>query len=349
MPVVRIGKREIGPHQPCYIIAEAGSNHDGNFQQAKQLIDVAAEAGVDAVKFQVFSADGLAAQTDEDIATLRDQFGQHGRTLHDLYRKLELPREWLQKLKTYAEEKCLDFLATPFDEEAADALQALGVPAFKLASFEVVHLPLIRHVSRYGKPLILSTGMASLGDIEEAVEVAYRENNRQVILLHCGIGYPTEYSDVHLAAMDTMRQAFQIPVGYSDHTLGITVPIAAAARGVAVYEKHFTLDRKLPGPDHSFALEPHELEAMVRSMREAEAAIGRPLKQLVPSEMVHYHRGRRSLFAKVDIPEGTVITAEMISVLRPGTGMTPKLLTVVIGRAARKAIKRHQPLTWDVV
>lgn len=344
---VRIARQLVGVGEPCCIIAEAGSNHDRKLEQARQLIDVAAEAGVDAVKFQTFSAAKIAARTSAREAQLKDQFRQYGCDLFELYKKLELPREWQSELMTYAQAKRLIFLSTPFDEEAVDQLDELGVAAFKIASFELVHLPLLRYVARKGRPVILSTGMANLGDIEDALQVTYEEGNEQVILLHCAINYPPRFESVNLAAMDTMRQAFQVPVGYSDHTLGLTVPIAAVARGANVIEKHFTINKSLPGPDHSFALNPDELKVMVQSIREAEAAIGSPLKVAAADEAEHLKRGRRSVFARVDIPAGTTITEEMVAVLRPGIGLKPKHLEMIVGRKARRDIEAHEPITWD--
>ena len=345
---ISIGRVKIGKDNPTFIIAEAGSNHDGNLEQAKELIDTAVEAGVDAVKFQTFSADKIAAKTDDEVMQLGDEYDTAD-DLYDLYKKLELPREWQQELRDYAVNQGLIFLSTPFDYEAVDQLEELGIPAYKIASFECIDLPFLRYIARKNKPIILSTGMANLGEIEESLETIYNEGNEQVILLHCGISYPMPVEDVNLAAMDTIGQAFQIPVGYSDHTLGITVPISAAARGAKVIEKHFTLDRKLPGPDHKFALEPDELKAMVKGIREAEAAIGSPIKRHVSSEEIHYRRGRRSIFAVQVIPEGTVINKDMIAVLRPGIGLKPKYYELVIGRKASIDIKKNQPITWDKI
>lgn len=341
---VKIANRFVGEGEPCFVIAEAGSNHDGKLEQAKQLIDAAANSRVDAVKFQTFLADKIAARTDDKIVNI-DIAGS--KTLYELYKKVELPREWQRQLADYARDKAIIFLSTPFDEEAVDELDALGVPAFKVASFELVHLPLLKHIARKGKPVILSTAMADLGAIEEAVEAILKEGNDQIVLLHCGVGYPLEMKDVNLAAIDTLRQAFPYPVGYSDHTLGIAIPIAAVARGANVIEKHFTISRKLPGPDHSFALEPRELKDLVQGIKDVEKAIGTPQKRVLDSEVVHYQRGRRSIFAKVDIPKGTIITEDMLSILRPGIGLKPKYLDLVIGRKAQVDIRAHEPVTWD--
>lgn len=343
---VHIANKVIGEGEPCLIIAEAGSNHDGKLEQAKQLIDIAANSGADAVKFQTFQADKIAARTSDEIANI-DIAGS--KTLHELYKKMELPREWQSELTDYARDKGIIFLSTPFDEKAADQLDALGVPAFKVASFELVHLSLLTHIARKGKPVLLSTAMANLGEIEEAIEAILEEDNDQIILLHCGVGYPLRMEDVNLAAMDTLRQAFSYPVGYSDHTMGSTVPVAAVARGAKVIEKHFTISRNLSGPDHPFALEPHELKAMVQGIRDVEKAIGTAQKRVLDSEAVHYQRGRRSIFAAVDIPKGTIITEDMVGILRPGVGLKPKYLDLVVGRKAQVGIRAHEPITWDKI
>jgi sialic acid synthase SpsE len=347
MNTIKISDREIGAGNPCFIIAEAGSNHDGNIEQAYKLIDVAVEAGVDAVKFQLFSAEKIAARTKQEIAKLRDEFEKFGDNLFDFYKKLEMPVEWLGELKEYCNKKGIVFLTTPFDEGAVDDLAGIDVAAYKIASFEMVHIPLVKHVAKQGKPVIVSTGMGDLADIEDVVRAVTSQKNEQLILLHCGISYPMPFAEVHLAAMDTMRQAFQFPVGYSDHTEGITVPLAAVARGANMIEKHYTLDKNLDGPDHTFALDPNELKQMVDAIRNTEKAIGSPIKKLSPSETVHYERGRRSVFAAVDIPKGTAISEDMLEVLRPGIGLAPKFIEVIVGRKIQRDVSAHEPITWE--
>jgi sialic acid synthase SpsE len=349
MTKIKIGPKAVGPGHPCYIIAEAGSNHDGKLEQACQLIDVAADAGADAIKFQLFTAEKIAARTKQDIVKLRDQFGEFGSNLYEMYKKMETPADWFEELKVYSEDKGLTFLTTPFDEDAADFLEAMDVPAVKIASFEMVHIPLLRHVAKFGKPVIISTGMGDLADIEDALAALHAENNYQGILLHCGINYPLEFASVHLAAMDTMRHAFQLPVGYSDHTPGIVVPVAAVARGANMIEKHFTLDKGLQGPDHAFALDPDEFKQMVQAIRDVEAAIGSPIKKMADDEKIYYDRGRRSMFAAVDIAAGVVIEKDMIEILRPGVGLAPKYLEMVVGRKAQTTIEAHEPITWDSI
>jgi sialic acid synthase SpsE len=344
-----VGRHSIGERAPAFVIAEAGSNHNGDESTALALIDCAARAGADAVKFQTFRADALVARTAHPIATLTDSFGRFGSTVHDMFRKLEMPLEWLPRLREHAERQGLVFLSTPFDEESVELLDRIGVPAFKIASYEIVHLPLLRRVARTGKPVLLSTGMASLEEIQEALDAIAAEGNDQVALLHCPIGYPVAVDDVHLAVMDTIRAAFRTPVGFSDHTLGTSIPIAAVARGAALIEKHFTLDAHQAGPDHAFALEPEALTAMVRGIRDVERAIGLPEKRCQPSEALHYERGRRSLFAAVSIAAGTVIRPEMIAVLRPGVGLKPKYLDTIVGRTAKRSLEAFQPISWDDV
>ena len=348
MNKIKIGNRLIGEGEPCFIIAEAGSNHNGKLEQAKQLIDIAADAKADAVKFQTFLADKIVAKTKERASYL-DKLVSKDETMHDIFKKLELPREWLKELFNYATSKGLIFLSTPFDEEAVDILDEIGVEAFKVASFEIVHLPLLKHIAKKGKPIILSTGMASLSDIEEALEVIYQEGNNKVIVLHCGISYPLSFENVNLRAMLTIKQAFRVPVGYSDHTMGITVPISAVVLGASVIEKHFTISRKLPGPDHPFALEPDELKSMVKEIRNTEKALGSAIKRRTKSEEEMYKLGRRSIFAIRDIAKGKVIKREDLGILRPGIGLHPRYLEEVIGRTAKVDIKKDDPVTWDKI
>lgn len=343
---VTIADRLVGPGQPPYVIAEAGSNHNRDLSTALALIDVAAAAGADAVKFQTFTGDALVARTSHPIATLHDEFSRYGSTVHEMFAAIEMPLEWLPRLRDRATERGITFLSTPFDERSADTLAELGMPAFKVASYEVVHLPLLRHLGRFGKPVLISTGMASIGEIEEAVDAVRGEGNDQVALFHCPIGYPVPPEAVNLAVIDTLRQAFAVPIGLSDHTRGTAVPVAAVARGADLIEKHFTLDSSQSGPDHGFAVEPAELGALVRGVLDAFHSIGDSRKVCLPSEQLHYARGRRSLFAAVSIPEGVVITQDMVAILRPGAGLAPKFLEAVVGRRARRNIGAFDPISW---
>lgn len=346
---IRIGDRLVGDGEPPYVIAEAGSNHNRNFDTALALIDAAASTGADSVKFQTFTADALVARTSDPIATLKDEFSKYGKTVHEMFAAAEMPIEWLPKLRDHAHARGITFMSTPFDEQSADVLEGLDMPAYKIASYEIVHLPLIRHIAKKGKPVLLSTGMATIGEIEEAIGAVRAEGNDQIAIFHCPIGYPVPAEHVNLAVIDTLRQAFGIPVGLSDHTKGVAIPIAAVARGASLIEKHYTLDATQAGPDHGFAIEPHELKALVEGSRQAFLAVGDPRKVCLPSEQLHYVRGRRSLFASRQIPEGTVITAEMLSILRPGTGLAPKFRDQLVGRRARRGIAAFDPIRWDDV
>jgi N-acetylneuraminate synthase/N,N'-diacetyllegionaminate synthase len=339
---VRLLSRTIGPGEPVFIIAEAGSNHNGNLDQARKLINVAAEAGADAVKFQVYSADTLYAKDTPVFPGEREP-------PYDVVKRCALPRNWLPELVAYTFKRGLVFLATPFDYEAVDQLDALGLPAFKWASSEINDLPLLKYAASKGKPMILSTGMSNLGDVQEAVDAVRSTGNNAIVLLHCVALYPTPSDQVNLRAMDTLREAFQLPVGFSDHTLGLTASVAAVARGACVIEKHFTLDRRLEGPDHKFALEPSELKALVRAVREIEACLGSPEKRPTPGEEAKLPLSRRSIIAAVDIPKGCTITSDMLIIKRPGYGIPPKFLDVVVGRQARADIPKNTPIRWDMV
>ena len=347
MNLVHIGDREVGGGAPVYVIAEAGSNHDQKLDQAKRLIDVAAEAGADAVKFQTFAADRIVAETPTRAKYL-DSILPADKTMSDLFRELELPREWHADLFDHATAAGLDFLSTPFDFEAVDLLDGLGVKAFKVASYELWHLPLIREIASRGKPIICSTGMADMADVQDAVDTVAATGNEQLILLHCVVNYPPPFSDLNLRAIETLRAAFHVPVGYSDHSPGWTAPVIATALGAAVIEKHFTLDRSLPGPDHRFALEPGELRSMVEAIRDTEAALGDGVKRMAAAESDLYRTARRSLFAARDIAEGSTLTEADVAVLRPGTGIEVRDLPNVVGRTARRAIARHEPLSWEM-
>ena len=344
---ITIGNRVIGGDEPCFIVAEVGANHDRKLSQAKQLIDVAVEAGADAVKFQVYSAETAYSRKTPQFSYLKEL--HENKSTYEIIKENELPREWLGELAGYCQKKGIIFFATPFDREAVDQLYDIGVPAYKWAAFEMVDLPLLRYASSKGKPMSLSTGMCNLADIQEAVDTVYATGNKDVILLQCTSLYPTRINQVNLRMMDTLKDAFHVPVGLSDHTTGITVPIAAAARGACVIEKHYTLSRKLKGPDHPFAIEPEELKHMVRAIREVEESLGSPVKQMIPEEAEMARLGRRSIIARVDIPKGTKLTEDMIIIKRPGYGIKPKFLDIVIGREAKKDIEKDDIITWEMV
>jgi N,N'-diacetyllegionaminate synthase len=341
-----IGGRPVGAGSPCYVIAEAGANHNRDEAIALELIEVAARAGADAVKFQTYTGAGLYSSKTPAFEYLDDD-----RNPQEILEAAALPREWQGRLAQHARERGIHFFSTPFDHDAVDGLAALGVPAMKIASFEIVDLPLIRHAAQTGVPLILSTGMATYGEIEEALAAAAEGGATEVALLRTASLYPSPPEIINLRAMGTLRSAFGLPVGFSDHTEGISVPIGAAALGMDILEKHFTLDRSMPGPDHPFALEPDELTAMIQGVRAVEAALGDGRisgpSELEAHEMYTY--ARRSLIAAAPIPKGTVITEQMLTVKRPGYGIKPRDMERVIGRAARVDIDFDDVITWEMV
>jgi sialic acid synthase SpsE len=344
---LRIGPRWVGDGAPCFVIAEAGANHNRDLGMARELIAVAAEAGADAVKFQTYSAETLYSKRTPRFTYLD---GVSDKSTWDLIKSIELPRDWQPLLAEEARARGILFMSTPFDHRAVDELQALGVPAFKIASFEIVDLPLVRRAAATGKPLVISTGLADLEDVQDAVAACEAEGNRQVVLLQCASLYPAPPARVNLRAMATMRQAFGVPTGLSDHTLGIHVPVAAVALGAAVIEKHYTLSRSLPGPDHPFAIEPGELTAMVRQIRDVEQALGDGRKGAPhPDEVEMYQKARRSLIAARAIPRGTRIEADMLTIKRPGFGIKPKYASQVVGRTARVDIEEDAVITWDLL
>lgn len=267
-----------------------------------------------------------------------------------MFKANELPREWLGELAEYTRSKGLVFLATPFDKEAVDLLQAVGIPAYKWASQEIVDLPLLKYAGSKGKPMIVSTGVCNLADIQDAVDALYSVHNEDIVLLQCTslVQYPAKAHQVNLRMMDNIRDAFQLPVGLSEHTLSTVIPAAAVARGACIIEKHFTLSRTLKGPDHSFALEPHELKEMVRTIREVETSLGSSIKRMLPEEEEVAVHGR-SLIAKNNIAKGTIITEDMIIIKRPLYGIKPKFLDIVIGREAKKDIEKGDGITWDSI
>ncbi len=348
MTAVEIGGRRIGLGHPCFIIAEAGVNHNGDLNLAHQLIDVAVNAGADAIKFQTFQAERLAT-TDAPKAAYQLETTNAGESQFDMLRRLELDADAHRALIGHCRDKNILFLSTPFDETSADLLEQLGVPAFKTPSGEITNLPYLRHIARKNKPMIVSTGMAFLGEVETAVRAIEAADNHSFALLHCVSNYPANPADINLRAMQTMARAFGAPVGYSDHTPGIEVSLAAVALGACIVEKHFTLDRNLPGPDHQASAEPAELAALVRAIRNVEAALGDGRKQPAASEAKTAAVIRKSLIAACDIPAGATITEAMIAIKRPGTGLPLAMCEYLIGRVARGAIRAGTPLTLNMV
>lgn len=346
MGKVKIADRLIGEGEPCFIIADAGVNHNGDINLAKRLIDVAKEAGADAVKFQTFKTEELLTRSAEKAGYQKETTPSE-ESQYDMIRKLELSGENFEELFAYAQEKGMIFLSTPFDKGSVDLLDELGISAFKVGSGEITNFPLLKHIARKRKPIILSTGMATLEEVEVALEAIKEEGGDDIILLHCVSSYPAKIEDMNLKAMETLGNAFKFPVGLSDHSLGITMPIAVVALGACVIEKHSTLDKNLPGPDHRASLEPEELKQMVTAIRDVEKAMGDGIKRPTKDEEENKRAARRSLVAKVDIPAGSVITEEMLDVKRPGDGLEPKYLGQIIGKKATKDIIQDAFVLWN--
>ena len=340
--IVNIENKKIGGENPTYIIAEIGSNHNRDKNIAKKMIDEAASAGVDAVKFQTFKAEKLYSK-------MTPKFSKDKIEPFDLLKSIEMPREWHKELFGYTKKKGLHFLSSPFDLEAVDELNKIGAPAFKIASFEIVDHELLKHTAKKGKPMIISTGLANIGEIEEAVEVIRVVGNDDIILLHCASMYPSPVDIMNLRALKTMDCSFKIPIGLSDHTLGIHISLAAVAMGAKVIEKHFTLDRTMQGPDHNFAIQPEELRQLVSNIRDIEKAMGNGIKEKSDIELEMYEKARRSIIAKTDIPKGTKITKDKLIIKRPGYGIKPKFIDIIIGREAKIDIKADQWITWDMI
>lgn len=344
--LINIDDHWVGPGMPCFIIAEAGVNHNGDASLARKLVDAARDAGADAVKFQTFKTENVVTRVAAKAEYQKVTTGA-AESQYEMIQKLELPDEAFRDLSAQAARRKIVFLSSPFDRESVDLLATLGVPAIKIASGEITNFPLLRHIAGKKKPLILSTGMSTLKEIEEALGILREEGAKDIILLHCVTCYPARLEDTNLRAMGTLRNTFGLPVGLSDHTLGITIPIAAVALGACVIEKHFTLDKNLPGPDHAASLEPSELAQMVRAIRDVEKAIGDGIKQPVPEEEGIKNVARRSIVSRVAIPAGTTITARMLDTRRPGTGIEPKYFNTVAARTAKTTIRRGSTITWE--
>ena len=323
--------------KPILIIAEAGVNHNGDLALAKQLIDVAADAGADLVKFQTFSADRLATR-EAKKADYQSVTTGSAETQHQMLSRLELSANMHHELIAYCATRNIGFFSTGFDIESVDFLISLGINHFKIPSGEITNLPYLRHIGQFSKPVIISTGMATMGDIEAAIDVLVQAGTTRslITVLHCTTEYPTPMSEVNLHAMQSIQAAFGVAVGYSDHTSGIEVAIAAVVLGATVIEKHFTLDKSLPGPDHKASLEPDELKAMVSAIRNIEIALGDGIKRLTPSEARNKPVARKSLVASKAIKAGEVLSAENVTTKRPGTGISPMNFDAVMGRKAAR-------------
>jgi len=345
---VQFGDRRIGVGYPCFLIAEAGVNHNGDLSLAHRLVDVAADAGADAVKFQTFKTERLVT-ADAPKAAYQKRTTGEDESQFQLLKRLELTHEMHLELMAHCQSRNLLFLSTPFEEESADELVQLGLKVLKLPSGELTNLPFMDHVARKKIPVILSTGMGSLGEVEQAVQIFQAAGNAQLVLLHCVSNYPTDPADCNLRAMRTMEAAFGLPVGFSDHTDGIQIALAAVALGACVIEKHFTLDRNAPGPDHRASLEPDELTKMIHGIRSVESALGDGRKLPATTERNTAEVARKSIVADSEIPADCVITTEMLVLKRPGTGLPPAMLPHITGRTSRRVIPAGSLITWEML
>lgn len=331
-----------------FIIAELSANHGNDINIAKRTIKAAKESGADAIKLQTYTADTLTIDCDNEYFKLNSGTIWDGRTLYDLYSEAYTPWEWHKELMEYANSIDLIFFSTPFDKSAVDFLEELNVPVYKVASFEIMDIPLIEYIASKGKPMIMSTGVASLSDIEEAVNACKRMGNNQIVLLKCTSSYPAKAEDANLKTIPNMKETFGVEVGLSDHTLGITVPIVSVALGAKIIEKHFILDKSIGGPDASFSLDPYEFKQMVDAVRLAKQSLGKVDYSMNEKKQNNRLLGR-SLFVVKDIKAGETITEEIIKSIRPGYGLEPKHYYNVIGKTAKKDIKRGTPLSWDYI
>ncbi len=344
----KINDREIGPGAPCYVIAEAGVNHNGDVAMARQLIDAAAAAGADAVKFQTFKTERLVTATAAKAEYQQRNTGS-SETQFEMLRKLELNETAHRELLEHCRARGIQFLSTPFEEESADLLQRLGVPAFKLPSGELTNWPLLEHVARMQKPMLVSTGMATHEEVDAAVGVIRAAGAPPLLLFHCVSNYPAPPAEANLRAMQTMTAAFGVPVGFSDHTAGDEVALAAVALGACALEKHLTLDRALPGPDHRASLEPAEFADLVRKVRHVEMALGSGRKEPAPSETATAAVARKSITLSCAVAAGDVLTAACLTLRRPGTGLSPAQLERIVGRKARRDLAAGtQPTLEDL-
>jgi N-acetylneuraminate synthase len=330
------------------VIAEAGVNHNGSLEMALRLVDAAAAAGADVVKFQTFKAEeGISPSAPK--ATYQLETTGASESQLEMVKKLELPPEAFRRIERHCRERGIVFLSTPFDRASVDLLDELGVVAFKIGSGELTDLRFLSYVAAKGRPLILSTGMSNLQEVAAAVESVRDAGNRELVILHCVSNYPAAPSSVNLRVMKTLQEEFGVPIGYSDHTVGIDIALAAVALGACIIEKHFTLDRSLPGPDHRASLEPSELEAMVRGIRVVQSALGDGRKCLVAEEINTAAVARRSLVAACDLKAETMLTEAMIAIRRPGTGLPPSALPKLVGRRLRQDINAGALFTMEML
>lgn len=345
MTEMRVGNKEIGSGFPVYVIAEMSANHAGSLARAKEIIHAAKESGADCIKIQTYTPDTMTIDCDNDYFKISEGTWD-GENLYHLYEKAYTPWEWQQELKEEAAKTGIDFLSTPFDKTSVDFLEGLGVACYKIASFELVDLPLISYIALKGKPIIMSTGMSTLGEIEQAVQTIQDTGNSQLALLRCASAYPAITDDMNLKTMQNMEQIFQVPVGLSDHSMGSVGAVTAVALGAKIIEKHFCMDRAIENPDSSFSMNPAEFAQMVKDIRQAEQAIG-TVKYGVSRQEESNIVFRRSIFCVQDIKKGEKLSEQNVRIIRPGYGLEPKYYPQVLGQRALRDIKRGTPLRLE--
>ncbi|MFC1821076.1 pseudaminic acid synthase [Thermodesulfobacteriota bacterium] len=347
MPYIEINGRRIGRGYPVYIIAEMSANHNHNFEKAVKIIEAAKEAGADAVKLQTYTPDTITIDCDNEYFRIKGTIWE-GKNLYQLYGEAYTPWEWQPKLKEFTDERGVDLFSTPFDPSAVDFLEAMDVPAYKVASFENVDISLLEKIAHTGKPMIVSTGMASLSEIDEAVHVIRQTKNAPLALLKCTSAYPAPPEEANLRTISHLARAFDVPTGLSDHTMSSAVAVGAVALGACIVEKHFTLSRKDPGPDSSFSMEPDEFKAMVEDIRTIEKALGSVCYDITEKQK-ESRVFRRSLFVVEEMRAGEIFTPQNVRSIRPGYGLHTRYLPVVFGKKAAGDIARGTPLSWDLI
>jgi pseudaminic acid synthase len=343
-----IGRHRVGPGSPVYVVAELSANHNQDFDQAVRIVQAAKDAGADAVKLQTYTADTITIRCDREQFRIGGGTLWDGRTLYELYSEACMPWEWQPKLMQVANDLSMDLFSSPFEDSAVDFLEKMNVPAHKLASFELVDSGLIQKMASTGKPLIMSTGMATVEEIEEAVQIAKQAGATQIALLKCTSAYPATPDDMNLRTIPELSRRFEVPVGLSDHTMGSTAAVAAVTLGAGIIEKHLTLSRSLKGPDSEFSMEPHEFKAMVEAIRTTERALGAVHFGVSPQEESS-RAFRRSLFVVQDLRRGEQFTSENVRSIRPAHGLHTRYLPQVLGKRASRDILRGTPLAWDLV
>ncbi len=348
MTRISIGSHDIGAGHPVFIIAELSANHGGKLEIAKDTVKAAAEAGADAIKLQTYTADTITLDCKSDAFRIRQGTLWDGQTLYGLYKEASMPWEWQPDLKQYAESLGLVCFSSPFDKQAVDFLESLQVPAYKVASFEITDVPLIEYIAARGKPVIISTGIATEEDIGEAMAACRRVGNDQIVLLKCTSAYPAPLEEANLRTIPDLSSRFGVVAGFSDHTLGTTAPVAAVALGAKVLEKHFILDRSVGGPDASFSLDPAQFRQMVDAVRDTEKVLGSVTYELT-EKLQKSREFSRSLFVAEDVGAGDTLTEANVRSVRPGFGMHPKHLKEVLGKRFAAAAQKGTPLRWDLI